>query len=276
MKLRKLTAWVLILTMLLGLIPAALAIGDGLPEPNDSYCTRSILGTHSWGAWETTREPTCTRSGTQRRTCRNGCGYAQTREIPKTGHSWDKWKTTREATCSERGEETRQCGVCGQKETRRTDRLPHSYGEWTVTLQPTDHSAGERLRTCAVCGAEDAGTFDPEGTLRRGDRGDAVRALQEGLICYGALTGRADGEFGRGTESAVKKVQEAEGLTWTAWPGLRRRRCSATVSAHGRRSPSAPIFPRACVGAPASAAAIVKRKRIGPSRCSGAGTRARA
>lgn len=49
-------------------------------------------------------------------------------------------------------------------------------------------------------------------TVRRGDSGDAVRAAQSQLVSRGsALT--VDGNFGPGTETAVKSFQTAQGLT---------------------------------------------------------------
>ena len=49
--------------------------------------------------------------------------------------------------------------------------------------------------------------------LRRGDRGDAVRRLQERLAAAGFDCGPADGVFGAGTEAAVEALQRAHGLT---------------------------------------------------------------
>ena len=51
------------------------------------------------------------------------------------------------------------------------------------------------------------------GTLRRGDRGENVRELQEALLRLGYLSTQPDGQFGSGTESAIKAFQRANGLT---------------------------------------------------------------
>ena len=50
-------------------------------------------------------------------------------------------------------------------------------------------------------------------TLRKGDKNDQVRVLQQYLISLGYLSGEADGQFGSGTERALKLFQEAHGLT---------------------------------------------------------------
>ena len=53
---------------------------------------------------------------------------------------------------------------------------------------------------------EDAGSYI---VLRRGSSGSEVRALQEALIELGFLSGKADGQFGAGTENAVIAFQRA-------------------------------------------------------------------
>lgn len=49
--------------------------------------------------------------------------------------------------------------------------------------------------------------------LRRGDRGRAVRQLQEALVAHGRDPGPLDGIFGAQTEAAVRLFQRIEGLT---------------------------------------------------------------
>lgn len=43
--------------------------------------------THSYGSWTTVTSPTCTSTGTQKRSC-SGCGATQTQSIAATGHSY--------------------------------------------------------------------------------------------------------------------------------------------------------------------------------------------
>ncbi len=49
-------------------------------------------------------------------------------------------------------------------------------------------------------------------TLRKGAKGEAVKALQERLTASGFDTGGADGKFGPKTERALKQYQRAQGL----------------------------------------------------------------
>ena len=53
---------------------------------------------------------------------------------------------------------------------------------------------------------------DEPTLLRKGDRGDAVRKMQERLKELGFLEGNVDGDFGGGTEEAVRLFQRQHGL----------------------------------------------------------------
>ena len=69
----------------------------------------------------------------------------------------------------------------------------------------------EALET-ACSPAPPQATPDPAAVLKKGDKSDAVRALQESLIALGYLSGSADGDFGSATEAAVLAFQKASGL----------------------------------------------------------------
>ena len=53
----------------------------------------------------------------------------------------------------------------------------------------------------------------PASTLKRGARGPGVTALQRALARLGYYSGRIDGQYGSGTESAVSLFQTASSLT---------------------------------------------------------------
>ena len=65
-------------------------------------------------------------------------------------------------------------------------------------------------------------TYDPDAeqtpdypTLQRGDKSESVKTMQEKLIVLGYLTGKADGDFGKMTEAAVKAAQADFGMEQT-------------------------------------------------------------
>ena len=75
--------------------------------------------THSWGAWQQTKAPTCTEPGEERRTC-PGCGAVESRPITATGnHTWSETAPT----CTQDG--VKSCQVCGVTET--TAALGHDW-----------------------------------------------------------------------------------------------------------------------------------------------------
>ena len=97
-----------------------------------------VCPSHSYGAWEQTKAPTCTESGIETRTCAK-CGVSENRAIPATGHHYDAVATA--PTCTERGYTTHTC-VCGISYTDSyTDAVGHNY----------------KAGICTICGA-----LDPE------------------------------------------------------------------------------------------------------------------
>lgn len=60
--------------------------------------------------------------------------------------------------------------------------------------------------------APTASIAPPEGTLRSGDKGDGVKAMQQRLQQLGYYTGKLDGSFGKATAKALTAFQERAGL----------------------------------------------------------------
>ena len=174
---------------------------------------------HEWGKWKIKKEATCSKKGERVRTCKV-CGYEEKEEYLED-HSFGEWTILKDPTCSEKGLRTHTCRVCGTEKQQELDTLPHDF-EYRVTVEATDHSAGIRAQVCRVCGYATAEeSYDPEGTIRRGARGDEVRDIQQLLVEQGYLNaGGADGIFGGGTEKALVKYQTDRGLNpdGIAWP----------------------------------------------------------
>ena len=174
---------------------------------------------HEWSKWKVTKEATCTKKGSRTRTCKV-CGKEQTEDFLED-HTFGLWELTKEPTCTEKGERVHTCKVCGTQEKQALDPLPHDY-EYSIVTEATDHSAGVRAKVCKNCGKTTAEeSYDPEGTVRRGDRSEAVYAIQQLLVEQGYLNaGGADGVFGGGTEKALMKYQQDRGLNadGVAWP----------------------------------------------------------
>ena len=180
---------------------------------------------HTFGDWTVTKEATCTEEGERVHTC-TVCGTQEKQTIERKPHTFGDWKVTKEATCKAEGERVHTCTVCKTEEKQAIEKLPHDF-EQKILVEATDHSAGVKQRICKKCGyAEDKVSFDPEGTLRRGDKGEAVYQMQQLLADQNFLNDDgADGIFGGGTEQALMKFQKAHGLTpdGVAWPQTLKR-----------------------------------------------------
>lgn len=73
-----------------------------------------------------------------------------------------------------------------------------------------DGQAGEKTQNAIASAIK---SIASAGTLTKGDRGDAVRALQQKLVALGYLSASADGLFGETTKAAVMAFQSAQGLS---------------------------------------------------------------
>ncbi len=109
---------------------------------------------HKWSKWQVTREATCARKGSRKRTC-SICGQEQTQDIDRLAHQYGEWIEVKEATCTEEGEQKRTCEVCGHNQTKAIEMVPHEYGKWTVVEEPTCTQKGERVRRCMICAYRD-------------------------------------------------------------------------------------------------------------------------
>jgi peptidoglycan hydrolase-like protein with peptidoglycan-binding domain len=154
------------------------------------------------------------------------CGHKETQVMDKLPHDYGEWIVDKEASCTEAGMSHRTCQTCGHVQEKVIEKLPHDY-KWEVVEKATDHSSGIRHQVCQVCGhTEPDVSYDPKGTLRRGDRGDDVRQVQQQLADQGYLTAKGvDGIFGGGMEKAIMQFQKDQNLTpdGVAWPQTIKR-----------------------------------------------------
>ena len=206
---------------IISLLLACVLLWAALPTALAAECEDSPDGSHDWYAdWSGSWTDECTWVGWNFERCWY-CGATRNWSYDtEYYHSWGSWHTVKEPTCQDTGKRERTCDDCGKKESQTISKGAHSWGAAKIVTQATDHSAGTKSRTCSVCGTQDTFSYDPDGTLRRGDKGDAVKDLQQLLVDQGYLNGAVDGDFGSGTESAVKAFQSFAGLTpdGVAWP----------------------------------------------------------
>ena len=175
---------------------------------------------HTYGDWIELEAATCSEPGLRYQSCTR-CGFRNVEKSPRPEHTISETIVVREATCIEEGVGYERCEVCGNLHEVKIPEVPHAFRNWEITQETTDHSAGTRQRVCPVCGYIEAEVFDPDGTLRRGAKGEAVLEIQRLLVQQGFLDQNyADGDYGDFTERAVADFQEAIDLTsdGIAWP----------------------------------------------------------
>lgn len=164
-------------------------IGKGIPPNADAGPPTQIepapepppAHTHEFGEWELDFEPTCTKSGQEKRTCEcgyleerelaalghdyvdgkcNRCGEADPEYVPPCGHSSERKEITIEATCTEPGEAKFYCEECG--ELLREETLPangHKFGDWQITNSATCTTSGTKTRVCQNCSKKQSETI---------------------------------------------------------------------------------------------------------------------
>ena len=106
-------------------------------------------GGHDFGAWTTSKAPTCAQAGQETRTC-SRCGETETRSVAALGHAFGAWTSVKAPTCTETGQDGRSCSRCGASQTKSVAALGHDY-QAAVTA-PTCTVAGFTAHTCSRCG----------------------------------------------------------------------------------------------------------------------------
>ena len=106
--------------------------------------TKGDYAGHVLTEWTTTKEPTCTEPGEEKRSCPT-CGYEETKEIAALNHEvGDEWN-------SDATHHWKDCIHCGESVIDDD----HNYGDWMVTKQPTCTEDGEQKHSCQTCGWEE-------------------------------------------------------------------------------------------------------------------------
>ncbi len=179
----KILLFVLLLSMVAGLVPVSLAddpceggIHKGpytytvtLPATctqigyQDKYCstcgkkigTEEILpiGHQYEVVYDVTTPATCLTDGLrQKKSICRVCGYQESivdEVIPALGHDWGDWVQTTAPTCETKGQETCTCKRdSSHVQYRDVDPIGHKWDSGVVTKEPTCTEPGEKTYTC--------------------------------------------------------------------------------------------------------------------------------
>lgn len=121
------------------------------------HCGHSYVGDqvpakgHTWGEWETVKDPTETEPGLKKRTC-TVCGAPDEAVIPVVcKHEYTHKEVP--PTCTTEGFTVYTCSKCGDVYNgNKVEPLGHQFGDWSVDIQPTPDAPGSQHRTCSRCG----------------------------------------------------------------------------------------------------------------------------
>ncbi len=97
---------------------------------------KSQLSSHTYGAWTTTKEATCTETGTKKHTC-TACSHSETTVIVVIAHVYGDWKY-------DGADHWKEC-ECGAV----SEKANHTYT--SVVTPPTESEQGYTTHTCSKC-----------------------------------------------------------------------------------------------------------------------------
>ncbi|MBR6009693.1 MAG: hypothetical protein IK056_11475, partial [Clostridia bacterium] len=141
---KKLTALILALLMVLALTP-------------DTLADTGTAHTHSWRQISRV-EPTCTQSGRAVYAC--SCGERNIVVIPALGHEFSRQVYVSRADCTHYGVFYWVCERCGAQSATGNDKpLGHDWGEWRVIKRATPEEDGIKQRVCERCGEKEESSY---------------------------------------------------------------------------------------------------------------------
>ena len=184
---KRFTKWLLLMLALVMVFTMAACGNKDDGEKEESTEPTLNMGTpdctHIWGDWQDTVESTCTRKGTQVRSC-TLCGKEEQKRTPATGHYFNdgicaacgrneracEHQSTeriviKEATCTQRGQANVLCTICDAV-IGVDDIYPTGHGQLTIVVdrEPTCIDDGRAKEVCTLCGeVESSYTLYAEG-----------------------------------------------------------------------------------------------------------------
>ncbi len=110
------------------------------------------LKSHTWGAWEETKKPTCSAEGTRSRVCRV-CQCTETEDLAKSDHDFaETFTQDRAPTCVADGVKSRHCKNCSaQTDVTVLPKLGHQMGAAVVVTAATCTEDGLQRSACSRC-----------------------------------------------------------------------------------------------------------------------------
>lgn len=194
---------------------------------------------HTWGQWNTEREPTCAKAGLKTRSCTQ-CDMTEEESIAKLAHQYEAVVTP--PTCKDDGFTTHTCKVC--KDTYKDSKTPagdHVFGEWVVIKEATCLEKGSRQHSCIACNVQETEETELSGHAYR-DEVTAPCCTQEGFtthICTVCEHTFVD-TYTEITEHTYGEWTEVKPATWRE-EGEQHRQCVDCTEEQTEVLPKLPI-----------------------------------
>ena len=129
--------------------------GEGHIRSCNYNCGNEQNGTHTFGGWETTLDPTCSAVGSKKHIC-TVCNHEEAEDIAidANAHSWNDGVITKQPSCTATGVKTYACAHnSAHIKTEEIAAIKHDYEtEFTVDKAATCTEKGSKSRKCKLCG----------------------------------------------------------------------------------------------------------------------------
>ena len=162
---------------------------------------------HAWGAWNVTKKPTATETGTAERICGNDSSHKDIKELPALTDSTVWTKGVRiEPTCENTGSQE-YTSIYGTV-TETLSAKGHAWGAWNVTKKPTATETGTAERICG----NDSSHKDIKALPALTDSTVWTKGARIEPTCENAGSQEYTSDYGTVTETI-----SATGHDWGAW-----------------------------------------------------------
>ena len=186
--------------------------GTGSQEYTSTYgtVTETISATgHAWGAWNITKKPTQTETGTAERFCNNDSSHKDTITLPKlTDDSVWTIGAYVAPTCEDTGSQEYTSNVYGTV----IETIPatgHAWGAWNITKKPTQTETGTAERICGNDNSHKETTTLPVLT--------DTTVWTIGAYVAPTCEGTGSQEYISSVYGTVTETISATGHAWGAW-----------------------------------------------------------
>ena len=186
-------------------------------ECGEEYITDETAALEHDYKWTTTKEPTETKTGEMRGTCKN-CGDVTTKTIPTLNHKHNYTSKTIAPTCTEKGYTIYKCSCGNEYKDNYVNAKGHKYS--TKTVPPTCTEQGYTTYTCSEC----KNTYNSDYTQKKGHNfvksgeptGDCPLTMVQNYKCNNCKQTKTESVVAQAPDSH-NKLQIGDACKYCGW-----------------------------------------------------------